>query len=316
MPFGVHEVLFEGGDQTLIHVPPSRAAAATVSIVDLTEGAESDDRIVLASSAATVDSYNVSITAAAGAGQADPRLMTHAGALATAGRAYVIETADGRHELFFAEAVSATTIRSATPLSGAYATGSTVRGVQLSCVFPSAVAADEQRFDIDAPMRVQWSYTGSDGSAWNVTELVRLVRSHASKRNLGDVEAELRRTKAELVRAMGSEAATLRNLISRVASRLTAELRATDVEPETWLAGDAGFELLFQAVVLQIAEDGFYPATRDPQQYVDDQARAYARLWSSLVRGKSSTNAAEVDRTTDMAPAGASKKVRSPWGRG
>lgn len=316
MPFGVHEVAFGGGAQELIHVPPSRVTSATASIANLTEADDSVDRFVLASGPATLDSYTATLTTAAGAGQASPRLMTHAGALATAGRAYSIEAPDGRHENFTAEAVSATTLRSATPLSGAYPIGSVVRGVQISCTFPAPAAADEDLFDGDPPIRVRWAYTAADGGLWNVDELVRLVRGKPTARNLGAVELDLRTTKPEIVRSLGIDPATLRNLIASVARRLVADLRGKHIEPDAFLTGDEGFELLKQAVVLEIAEDGHAPANIDAPGYAALQSQKFGRMWMNATRGSDPTNAVVIDRESDTAPAGGSKKIRSPWRRG
>ena len=315
MARGVHEVIFGGGAQDLVHVPPTRVASATVAIEDLTQPDDGADRFILASGAAALDSYDATITVAAGAGQADPRLMTHAGALAVAGRTYAIETADGRSELFEAEAVSATTLRSKGPLSGAYAIGSHVRGVRLVAVFPLASAADEDLFDGDPALRVVWRYTIA-GQVWNVDELVRLVRGRPSSRSLGEVETALRSAWPEVIKAMSPHGNRLRDLVSRAAARLDARLRSRGINTESLLAGAAGFELLLQFCVLQIAEQGFHPSTRDPQMFVDEQAREFARLWEWIAVGASAHGAADVDRDSDTAPPGSSRVTRSPFTRG
>ncbi len=315
MARGVHEVIFGGGAQDLVHVPPTRVASATVVIEDLTQPDDGQDRFILAAGAAAVDSYDATITAAAGAGQADPRLMTHAGSTATAGRTYVIEASDGRHELFEAEAVSATTIRASGPLSGAYASGSHVRGVQLSCVFPALAAADEDLFDGDPPIRVLWGYTIS-GQLWRVSELVRLGRNRPSQRSLGEVETALRSSWPELVKMLSPHGNRLRDLVAASSRRLDARLRSRGIDPEALLAGAAGFELLLQRCLLTIAEQGFHPATRDAQLFVDEQAREFARLWESTTVGTSAHGAADVDRDSDTAAPGTSRKTRSPFVRG
>lgn len=315
MAFGVHETAFEGGAQPLVHVPPSRVASATAAIENLTVSVDSPDRFVLASAPAIVDTYSATLTAAAGAGQADPRLMTHASSSATAGNSYVIETVDGRHELFVAEAVSATTIRTAAPLSGAYPIGSLVRGVQLSCTFPAPAAADEQLFDGNPPLRVRWIYTTAAGLHM-VDELVLLVRGTPAARYLGAVELDMRTTKQELVRLLGTQGATLRNLIASVARRLTSDLRSKSIEPDRFLNGDEGFELLKQACVLEIAEDGIAPASMNPSEWAALQAQKFGRMWMQATRGTDSTTSTVVSRESDTADAGSSKQRRSPWRRG
>lgn len=316
MAFGLHEVLFGGGARDLTHVPPSRVASATVQVEDLTEADDSADRFIVSSGAATIDAYSTTTTAAAGAGQPDPRVLTHAGATATAGRVYEVTAPDGRHELFTAEAATATTLRSAVPLSGAYPTGSTVRGVQLSCTFPAPAAADEDLFDANPPIRVRWAYTAADGSAWRVDELVRLTRGTPAARGLAAVELNLRTTKPELVRGLGPQGSALRNLVASVASRLTSELRSKGIEPDRFFSGDEGFELLKQACVLEMAEDGIAPANMDAAGYAALQAQKFSRMWMNATRGTDSAVAATTSRNDDTAAPGSSKAVRSPWRRG
>jgi hypothetical protein len=315
MARGVHEIAYGGGTQALVHVPPSRVSSATVFVEDLTKADDASDRFIVASGAATVDSYNITTTAAAGAAQADPRLMTHAGSAATVGTTYAIEAADGRTELFVADAASATTIRAKTALSGAYASGSTVRGTQLSVDFPSASAADEDLFEDNPAIRVTWVYT-CQGTTYRVAEIVRLVRNKSSQRNLGEVETALRQRWPELVKSIAPYGSALREHVRGQADRLDARLRGKGLDPEQLLAGVAGFELLLQRCVLHFAESGHHPATRDPQMFVDEQSREFARLWEHITVGHSSVGAADVDRISDTAPAGSSKKARSPFVRG
>lgn len=316
MAAGVHEVLFEGGARVLTHVPPSRVASATVAIEDLTASTDDTDRFVLSASAADVDSYSATTTAAAGAGQSDPRLVTHDGTAGTAGTVYEITAPDGQHELFTTEAVTGSTLRSAVPLTGRFASGSTVRGVQLSCTFPAPAAADADLFEADVPLRVRWSYTATDGTVWRVDELVRLVRGTSSARHLAAIELELRRTKPELVRLLGTQPSMLRDLVASVSRRLTADLRSKGIEPDRYFSGDEGFELLKQACVLEIAEDGIAPANVDASTYAAMQSQKFARMWMAATRGTDSTVAAELTRADDTAPAGSSRARRSPWRRG
>lgn len=315
MARGVHEVAFGGGAVDLVHVPPARVASATVHVEDLTEDDESADRFIVASGAATLDTYDVAITAAAGAGQANPRLMTHAGAAATVGRPYFIETADGRSELLECDGASATTVLAKGPLTGAYPSGSHVRGAQLSVQFPALAAADEDLFDGDPPLRVVWTYTIS-GQLWRIAELVRLVRNRSPLRYLGEVETALRTSWPELVKSISPHPNTLRSLVAYAAARLDARLRGQGLDPESLLSGTLGFELLLQRCVLHLAESGFAPSSRDTQLFVDEQAREFARLWQTTVVGHSAQGAADVNRDTDTAPRGSSRRNRNPFVRG
>lgn len=315
MARGLHEVAYEGGAQALVHVPPVRVSSATVFVEDLTEPDDGGDRFIVASGAATVDSYNITLTADAGAAESNPRLMTHAGATATPGVTYAIEAASGQTELFVCDAATATTITSKTPLTGDYATGATVRGVQLSVDFPALSAADEDLFEENPPIRVTWLYT-AQGQSHRVAELVRLVRNKSSQRSLGEVETAIRTGWPELVKMLSPHGNSLRDLVRRVADRLDARLRGRGLDPEALLAGALGFEVLLQRVVLHMAEAGYHPAERDPQLFVEDQRSEFVRLWESLTVGHSEIGAADVERLSDTAAPGNSKKARSPFVRG
>lgn len=312
---GHHRVLFGGGAQTLIHVPPRRVSSATVVIEDLSYDEDSDGRTVLASGAATVDSYSATITAAAGRGASDTRLLTHADSAATIGTTYAVQAADGRSEVFVCDAASSTTIRTRSSLSGSYAVGSLVRGVQLSCTFPGALADDETLFDGDPPLRVRWTYT-VEGAVWRVDEIVRLVRSQPENRSLAAVEAALRSSWPELVMGLPPHGNSVRDLVESVASRLTAKLESKGVAAERLLLGTSGHELLLQACVLRLADMGHAPATRDAQAFRDEQDQEFGRLWTWIVSGQSAVGAADLDRDTDTAPSGSSQKTRNPIVRG
>lgn len=314
MARGFHDVLYLGGAQTLRHVPPGRVASATCQIEDLTQDEEGDDRFILAAGAATVDSYNVATTADAGAGEADPRLLTHAGAAATAGRSYVIESTTGEYEVFEAAAVTSTTVRARVPFSGFYPSGSAIRGVELSCSFPSLAAADETLFDGNPPLRVRWTYTLD--RIYQPDELVRLVRHKPGDQHLGAVENALRTSWYELVKAIPRKGNALRDLVSSVSDRLQAKLRSRGIEPESFLVGAPGLELLQQACVLRLADQGCHPENRDPQAFRDEQEAEFARLWSWLTQGRDADGSTVVDRASDTAPTGTSKRVRTIWARG
>jgi hypothetical protein len=190
-----------------------------------------------------------------------------------------------------------------------------VRGVQLSVQFPALAAADEDLFDGDPPCRVTWIYTAL-GETHRVTELVRLVRNKASQRHLGECETALRTRWTELVKQLPPHGNALRDLVKGQADRLDARLRGKGVDSEALLAGSLGFELLVQRCVLHMAESGYFPATRDPQMFVDEQSREFARLWEALTIGHSSIGATDVERQSDTAAPGSSKKARSPFVRG
>lgn len=315
MALGYHDVLYLGGAQTLVHVPPGRVSSATVQIEDLTQDEEGADRFILAAGAATVDSHNVTTTADAGAGEADPRLLTHAGASPTVGYSYALVSTTGAYEIFEVAAVTSTTVRAKAPFSDVYPSGSAIRGVQLSCSFPALSANDEDLFDGNPPLRVRWTYT-FEGRPYQPDEIVRLVRHKPGQAGLGAVELALRSSWWELVKQIPRQANALRDLVSSVSDRLQTKLRARGIEPEAFLLGAPGIELLQQACVLRLADQGCHPENRDPQAFRDEQEAEFARLWSWLTQGRSAEGAADVSRVDDTAPTGTSKRYRSVFARG
>jgi hypothetical protein len=311
MADGLHEVYFGGGDQPLVHLPLARASAATYLVEDLTESDDGPARELVASTAATVDSYANAITVAAGPGAADPRLLTFAAGVApTVGRRYLLEHADGRGEIVRCVGGSTTTMRLLAPLQGTYPSGATVRGVEVSGTFPSAAAADENRFESDEPCRVTWTYT-MRGLQWRVSELIRLQRSRAEARYLGDVVIALQEGWAELVMLAPPTGQSVENMVRYAARRLDSRLRGKNIEPAEFFSGEQGFDLLLQRTVLHFADSGFAPKSRTPDLFREEQRKEFAIMWDGLTVGSSGKGTTDVDRATDTAHAGPSKKSRS-----
>lgn len=316
MADGLHEVYYGGGDQSLVHIPLARASSATYAIEDLTESDDSAARfLVAAATAATVDSYNQTLSAAAGPGEADPRLVTiTAGVAPTVGRRYVLESADGRSELVTCVGGTTTTVRLLAPLSGRFASGSTIRGVQVSGTFPSAAAADEDRFESDEPCRITWTYM-MRGLVWVVDELVRLTRSRAEARHIADVCAALQEGWAELVMQASPTSSTLEQIVRYSARRLDGRLRSKRIEPAEFFSGAQGFDVLLQRSVLHMADLGFFPKSRNPDAFREEQRKEFALLWDGLTTGTTGQGTTDVDRVTDTAAAGPSRVRRNPFVR-
>jgi hypothetical protein len=313
MADGLHEVYFGGGDQPLVHLPLARASAATYLVEDLTESNDNPARELVASTAATVDSYANAITVAAGPGAADPRLLTFAaGTAPTLGRRYLLEHVDGRGELVRCVGGTTTTMRLAVPLQGSFPIGATIRGIEVSGTFPSAAAADEDRFESDEPCRVTWTYT-MRGLVWNVSELIRLQRSRAEARYLGDVVIALQEGWPELVALVPSTAHAVENMVRFAARRLDSRLRGKQIEPAEFYTGAQGFDLLLQRTVLHFADSGFAPKSRTPDLFREEQRKEFAIMWDGLTVGAAGQGTTDVDRGTDTAHSGPSKKKRNPF---
>lgn len=172
-----HRVRYGGGDQTVYHVPRDRygrvriPASATYSIVRLWEHEDSAERVVVASTAATIDSASTTLTAAAGPAQANPRMLAvTSSASFVAGHRYLLR--DGElFELVEVEATDTAQVLLKHELRHDYTTSGTLLGIELPGTFPSAAAADES--DLEAgggPYGVIWAYTLSSVPTYTLEE--------------------------------------------------------------------------------------------------------------------------------------------------
>jgi hypothetical protein len=122
-------VIFNAASQSLVHVPPARVSTATYAIEDLTRADDASDRTI-ASGSATVASWTVTTSAAAGPDQSNASRMSTATTAGTIGDAATIEDPDGRSEVFTVARISSNAyLESEAPLAGSYASGSTVYGI-------------------------------------------------------------------------------------------------------------------------------------------------------------------------------------------
>lgn len=189
-----HRITYAGGDQTIKTIPtdgqsrPVGVSAATYVIEDLGEGDDSTTtRYVHGSGGsatpanATADSTTTTTTAAAGPGSNALEIALTSSTGFVQGRTYLIQAADGRRELFVAEGVGTNKVFSRFPLGQDYASGATVRGVELSGTFPAAQANDEDAADLRRVYRVTWTYT-VDSIVRTHREVCWVIRSKGSPR--------------------------------------------------------------------------------------------------------------------------------------
>lgn len=313
MADGLHEVYFGGGAQDLVHVPPGRVTSATYAIEDFTESDDAAARFIApAGSVATVDTYNAALSAAAGPGTSDPRLVTIAGGVApTVGRAYVLELADTSSEPVRCRGASTTTLRASIPISGSYpATTSSLRGVELRASFPADAAADEDRFDNDEPCFITWIYT-LRGLTYRVREQIRLERHRSAFRNLGEVELALREGFEELVLQLGPQ--PLDNVVRYAARRLESRMRGKSIATAEFFAGVQAFDLLLQRSIVHLADLGCYPKGRNADLFRSEQLEEFRKLWDGLTVGSPGHATTDVDRSTDTASSGPSRTLRNPF---
>lgn len=299
-----HRVIYNEGAQTLRHVPVDRrgrvavVASATYSLVDLRERDDSDDR-ELASGSATVSTVNTLLTAAAGAGAADPTLIAVTSATGiTAGHTYAMRAADGRVEAVLVARVSGTNVYAAHDLVGDYTTSDSLLGVELSASFPSLPAADETSlWDAGGPYQVTWEYTVDD-QLYLVPEIVWLTRY--------SVQPFV--TEADVLLAyptLGTRArlrGTIATAIAAATQDYVAECESASKDPTlfrpTALAKVACRERAIEYVLEWCGEP----------DAAEKHGEAWRRYINQILVGAPKTGAVTVSRDDDTAPPGSTRR--------
>lgn len=310
MKEGLLEVYRDQGDQPLIHVPPVRVSSASYVLEDLAESETSSTR-VLASGAATVDSLDAALTADSGRGTTAPRTIYVVAGAAQARHVYAVE-GDDDSELVRLEAVAAAYVTAAAPLSARYtvAAGSRLRGVELTATFPAAAAAREDLQEEDRVLRIVWTYTIA-GRIVRAADQVRLRRDAADVRYLGRAEAVLREDWPELVQALPKHGNAVRTVVNACARLLVAKLKGRSIPPESFLAGDIGFELLLARCLMRFAERGHAPGGVDLERWREERRIEFFSQWKTLTTGTPGLDVADVDPEADQAPVGSSRRRRN-----
>ncbi len=180
----MHKVIYNRGAQTLTHVPqdrlsrPTLVASATYRILDLTEGDTSAQREVVASTAATVDSFATTLSAAAGSTTANASLLSvySVAGLAEGEKLLLSTVGGGLREQVTVLSVRTSSIITQRPIRGSYGIADTLEGIEMSATFPLAVADDEDLAIRDnRDYYIVWSYT-IDGEPWEVRESIDVER--------------------------------------------------------------------------------------------------------------------------------------------
>jgi len=143
-------ILHDEGDQIVYHIPrdergiPWYLASATYRIVDTRYG-EDNSSYEVATGTAAPGGFSTTTDAAAGPSQADPRKIPVAATTdAAIGRTVILQDALGLKEIVeIARIGSGDAVYATHDLRNNYASGSTVKDVELQVTFPAAEAADD-----------------------------------------------------------------------------------------------------------------------------------------------------------------------------
>lgn len=149
---GHHQLIYGGGDQVLRTVPlnrharPTPVTTCTFKILDLRLG-EDDPLRVIAEGNATLDATSTTTTAPCGLGTANARKIPVTSVVGfSQGRQYLVTHTDGTRELVLLEAVGVGYLTPRNELARKFDTGVIVRGIEVSCTFPTLEAANEDKF--------------------------------------------------------------------------------------------------------------------------------------------------------------------------
>lgn len=175
-------ILYAQGAQTIRCVPVDvrgvvqRVTSATYSIVDLREPEEGSRRTVVASTAAAAPSVSTTISAAAGPSTTNPKRFTVASLTGIrVGSVLLLKgTTGATDEAVTVQKIAASglELEATRALTRAFASSSTVQGLELEGTFPSDVAGDELRLDNGGgPFQATWVYTIGGQAYVNAQEL-------------------------------------------------------------------------------------------------------------------------------------------------
>lgn len=309
------QILYNEGAQTLLHVPVdnhgrvTRVASASYSIVDARHSVTSADREIQASTAATVDSAATTLSAAAGPGTSDPRLLTVASASAfTEGHTYIVEQS-GAREAFVVQRkdTAGNRIWTKTDLRLDWTTGADVLGVEISGTFPSTEANDEDEVeDGGGPYLVIWDYQIS-GAGYLVPEEVWISRYAIPP---FCTEGYVLEAFPALARSMRGDGPTVSQAIKVAHDDLLNELEASGIDPRYFKSLPYLRNTERKRAIEYLLR---WKQTADDSAEADRWEERYMRAVENLTTGKPPVGTVRLDPATDTAPPGSSQEHGHAW---
>lgn len=305
---GHHQAIYGAGAQTIRSLPinrhgrPTVVTSCTYRIVDLRKGEDDPEReVVAAGTAATIDTTSTTTDAACGRGTQYARRIPVASTTGfSQGRRYLITLADGSREMFVCEGIaSGDYLIPRDELSRQYASGATVRGLEVSGVFPSLVANDEEKIEDGegGPYAVDWSW---DLDPSPRRELIWLIRQPDS---LLVSEEEVLAIDPTLTATEGSRL-SLATAVRQASTEVRVQLQLHQIDPDGFHAGMA----LRLATAYRAAWHIVRLSKGDANQA---RAELYMgesqKLMDSICIGQPPEKSVKVSPSTDTAPGGTSK---------
>lgn len=287
---------YQGGAQAVRSVPhnasgrPVVVSACEYELVDLRYPATSDGH-VLASGSATLDTVSTTLSASAGRGTADPRVVTVASATGiVAGRRYLISSG-GKSEPVKVESISGTTLRLAGDLPTLFASGSTFVGLEVSATVSSDVCADVDYLG-ETLLGLRWIPTGAPA----YMEPIFIERQAPAVLAEVDELVNFDEGLAAFARDGGNRLAAA---IAEAQIDLNVDLLAAGVDDAQVIPGPIG-----RRAVLNLAAWHLLKASTDPSA-VERATRYHARyeeLKGNLLVGADKAKTARVDEDNAAKP--------------
>jgi hypothetical protein len=289
-----HTVLYNGGAQTLRHVPmsprgiPTRVSSATYVIVDSRQATE-----VIESTAATLAATTTTLSGPAGPGvSAYPKQIPVANSAGfVEGRTYLLAKADGKRQAIVVERVASGMLHASKPLQGAYASGDTVSAIELEATFPSDEAASGPEA---GPYQILWTYT-LDGRDWLVPEVVQVSRYSIAPWITPD---EVLRAYPALATRTG---ASLPDAISVASEDMEAALRAGGKDP-AYYRGTIEARVALRWRTLEYCHR--WMASDEDKELAVTFASRWDTLIHNMLNGQPPRGTVEIDPASDVAKTG------------
>lgn len=307
MTTGHHQVIHGQGAQTLRTVPvnahgrPTVVTACTYRIVDLRLGEDDPLReIVAAGTPATIDATSTTSDAACGRGTANARKIPVTSTVGfQQGRRYLITLADGTREMFVCEGIGTSYLTPRDELARQYATGATVRGLEVSGTFPALVADDDEKIEDGegGPYAIDWSW---DLDPSPRRELVWIIRQPDS---LLVTEEDVLSIDSSLTATTGNRV-QISTAIRQAAAEVRVHLQLHQIDPDNFHAPSAlrlavAYRACWHLVRIMKGEENQARAETyqtESQKYLD-----------SITIGQPPEKSVKTSSSTDTAPGGTSK---------
>jgi hypothetical protein len=271
-----------------------KPTSATCRIVCLDEPETAADavRIVLATSAAAVDSLSTTTTAICGSRSSNTRLVPITAGVPVVGRTYVITSA-GVTEAFVVERVDSLNIYARDDLRNRFASGATVTGCRVSASFPSTWANGAAELQRRALFGADWTFVGVTGPL-SVRTFARIERRG---RALRAAVSDLMRLDPRLGDA-SRETTTLEAHLQQADAEVSARMAWRGVQQPNAADGELG-RMAVSYTALALAYRTLGEAYLQRAEWAEDNARRWLQM---LTSGHKADDQHETTRTTDKVP--------------